>query len=193
MYHQYTRSYAIPDIVYVPINWSLRFYAACCAKSYAIPDIIYVPINWSLQFYAVRCAKSYATPDIVYVPMKWSLRFYAVCCTKSHAIPDIAYVPNKWSLQFYVPWYVKSYAILTHVVYDFEYIGTLPLSYMLLTLLRLTTKKNYKSYSLVMKPVGPYRNIKHIALFSQANTKLISNHQSISSCQGHSYKSLLLL
>ena len=53
--------------------------------------------------------------------------------------------------------------ILTHIAYDFEYIGTLPLSHMLLTLLRLTTKKNYKSDLLVMKPVGSYRNIKHIA------------------------------
>ena len=55
-----------------------------------------------------------------------------------------------------------------------------------------------------MKPVDPYRNIQHVALFSQADTKLISsrqiisskhvsNHQIISSCQGHSYKSLLLL
>ena len=81
----------------------------------------------------------------------------------------------------------------THVVYDFENIGTLPLSYMLLTLLRLTTKKNYKSDSSLMKPVGPYRNIKHVALFSQADTKLIFSRQIISSCQGHSYKSLLSL
>ena len=42
---------------------------------------------------------------------------------------------------------------------------------MLLTLLRLVTKKNYKSNPLVMKPMGPYRNIKHVALFSQADTK----------------------
>ena len=44
-------------------------------------------------------------------------------------------------------------------------------------------KKNYKSDSLVMKPVGPYRNIKHVALFSQADTKLIfqsSNHFQLS-------------
>ena len=116
----------------------------------------------------MRCTKSHLTPDVVYVPMNWSLRFYAVQCTKSHAT-------------------------FTHVVYDFEYIGTLPLSHMLLTLLRLTTKKNYKSDPLVMKPVGPYRNIKHIALFSQADTKLISSCQIISSGQGHSYKSLLLL
>ena len=107
-------------------------------------------------------------PNIVYVPTEWSLRFYAVHCTKSHTT-------------------------FTHVVYDFEYICTLPLSHMLLTLLRLTTKKNYKSYPLVMKPVGPYRNIKHVTLFSQADTKLISSRQIISSCQGHSYKSLLLL
>ena len=81
----------------------------------------------------------------------------------------------------------------THVVYNFEYISTLTLSYMLLTLLRLSTKKNYKSDSSVMKPVGPYRNIKHVALFSQADTKHISSRQIISSCQGHSYKSLLSL
>ena len=65
----------------------------------------------------------------------------------------------------------------------FEYIGILPLSYMLLTLLRLTTKKTFKSNSLVMKPVGPYRNIKHVALFSQVDTKLIfqsSNHFQLS-------------
>ena len=94
-------------------------------------------------------AQNLMRPDIVYVPIDWSLRLYTVCCT-------------------------KSYVILTLIVYDFEYIGSLPLSYMLLTLLRLTTKKSYKSYSLVMKPVGPYRNIKHVALFSQAKTKLIS-------------------
>ena len=93
---------------------------------------------------------------------------------KSHAIPDIVYVPTKWSLRFYAAQYTKSHAILTHVAYGFEYISTLPLSHMLLTLLRLTTKKNYKSYPLVMKPVGPYRNIKNVALFSQADTKLIS-------------------
>ena len=65
----------------------------------------------------------------------------------------------------------------------FAYIGTLPLSYMLLTLLRLTTEKNYKSYPSVMKPVGRYRNIKHVALFSQIDTKLIfqsSNHFQLS-------------
>ena len=76
------------------------------------PNIVYVPINWSLRFYAARCTKSNVIPDIVYVPINWSLRLYTVCCT-------------------------KSYAILTHIVCDFEYIGTLPLSYMLLTLLRL--------------------------------------------------------
>ena len=54
--------------------------------------------------------------------------------------PNIVYVPMEWSLRFYA----------------------------------------------VMKPVGPYRNIKHAALFSQANTKLISSCQIISSCQGHS-------
>ena len=107
--------------------------------------------------------------------------------------PNIVYFPTEWSLRFYVPRYVKSHATFTHVVYDFEYISTLPLSHMLLTLLRLTTKKNYKSDPLVMKPVGPYRNTKHIALFSQANTKLISSHQIIFSCQGHSYKSLISL
>ena len=107
-------------------------------------------------------------PNIVYVPTEWSLRFYAACCAKSHTN-------------------------FTHVVYDFEYIGNPPLSHMFLTLLRLTTKKNYKSYPLVMKPVGPYRNIKHVALFSQADTKLICSHQIISSCQGYSYKSLLSL
>ena len=155
-----------PNIVYVPINWSLRFYAACCIKSHVIPDIVYVPINWSLRFYAARYVKSHVIPDIVYVPINWSLRFYAARCVKSHAI-------------------------LTHIY--FEYIGSLLLCYMLLTLLRLTTEKNYKSDPSVMKPVGPYRNIKHLALFSQADTKLISNCQIISSCQDHSYKSLLSL
>ena len=37
----YIKSHAIPDIVYVPIKWSLRFYVS-------IPDIVYVPITWSL-------------------------------------------------------------------------------------------------------------------------------------------------
>ena len=37
-----------PNIVYVPINWSLRFYAVHCTKSHVIPDIVYVPINWPL-------------------------------------------------------------------------------------------------------------------------------------------------
>ena len=157
------------------------------------PDIVYVPMRWSLRFYAAHCAKSHVTPDIVYVPTEWSLQFYTVWYAKSYMTPDIVYVPTEWSLRFYAAWYVKSYAILTHVAYDFEYIGTLPLSHMLFTLLRLTTKKNYKSYSSVMKPVGPYRNIKHVALFSQADTKLISNRQIISSCQSHSYKSLLSL
>ena len=118
--------------------------------------------------------RSDAIPDIVYVPIKWSLRFYVPRYVKPHTTPDIVYVPTKWSLRFYAVQYAKSHAILTHVAYDFEYIGTLPLSHMLLTLLRLTTKKNYKSYPLVMKPVGPYRNIKDVALFSQADTKLIS-------------------
>ena len=72
------------------------------------------------------------------------------------------------------------------IQYDNNLIYT-GLSHMLLTLFRLTTKKNYKSNPLVMKPVAHYRNIKHVALFSQADTKLIS------SCQGHSYKSLLSL
>ena len=100
---------------------------------------------------------------------------------RCHAIPDIVYVPINWSLRFYAAHCVKSYAILTHVY--FEYIGSLPLSYMLLILLRLTTEKNYKSDPSVMKPVGLYRNIKHVALFSQADTKLISkssNHFQLS-------------
>ena len=136
--------------------------------------------------------------------MEWPLRFYAARYSKSHATPDVVYVPMKWSLRFCIPRFKKSHTILTHIAYNFEYIGTLPLSHMLLTLLRLTTKKNYKSDPLVMKPVGPYRNIKHVALFSQADTKLISscqiissklisNRQIISSCQSHSSKSLLLL
>ena len=37
------------------------------------PDIVYVPIKWSLQFYIPRYIKSHMTPDIVYVPTKWSL------------------------------------------------------------------------------------------------------------------------
>ena len=160
------------------------------------PDIVYVPMKWSLRFYIQWYIKSHTTPDIVSVPMKWSLQFYAAQYIKSHATPDIVYVPTKW--------YIKSHMILTHIEYDFEHISTLPLSHMLLTLLRLTTKKSCKSDSLVMKPVGPYRNIKHVALFSQADTKfisshqiisskLISNRQIISSCQGHSHQSLLSL
>ena len=87
-------------------------------------------------------------------------------------IPDVVYVPTKWSLRFYIPRYTKSH--VTHVVYDFEYIGTLPLSYMFLTLLRLTTKKNYKSDSSVMKSVGPYRNNK-----KRSHTQLDSRKQVI--------------
>ena len=108
-----------PDIVNVPMNWLLQFYAACCTKSHMTFDVVYVPINLSLRFYAMRFTKSSTTPDIVYVPINWSLRFYAARCT-------------------------KSLTTFTHVVYDFEYISTLPLSHMLLTLLRLITKKNYK-------------------------------------------------
>ena len=50
VYHRYTRSDAILDIVYVPIKWSLQFYAVQCVKSHAIPDIVYVGINFPLQF-----------------------------------------------------------------------------------------------------------------------------------------------
>ena len=45
---------------------------------------LYVPMKWSLRFYAARYVKSHTTPDIVYVPTKWSLRFYA-----AHATPDV--------------------------------------------------------------------------------------------------------
>ena len=131
-------------------------------------------LTFHYNFVYHRYTRSDAIPDIVYIPIKWSLQFYAVRYVKSHTTPDIVYVPTKWSLRFYAVWYAKSHAILTHIAYDFEHISTLPLSHMLLTLLRLTTKKNYKSDSLVMKPVSPYRNIKHVALFSQADTKLIS-------------------
>ena len=54
-------------------------------------------------------------------------------------------------------------------------------------------RKTLKVILKVMKHVGPYRNIKHVALFSQADTNFISSRQIISGCQGHSYKSLLLL
>ena len=50
-----------PDIVDVPIKWSLRFYIARYVKSHVIPDIVYVPTKWSLQFYVLQCAKSHAT------------------------------------------------------------------------------------------------------------------------------------
>ena len=106
--------------------------------------MVYVPLKWSLRFYVAQYVKSHMTPDIVYVPIKWSLRFYILQYVKSHTTPDIVYVPIKWSLRFYVLRYVKSHVILTHVEYDFEYISTLPLSHMLLTLLRLTTKKTIK-------------------------------------------------
>ena len=110
-----------------------------------------------------RGTQNLMRPNIVYVPMEWSLPFYAARCSKSHVT-------------------------FTYVVYDFDYIGTLPLSHMLLTLLRLTTKKNYKSDSSVMKPVGPYRNIKHVALFSQADTKLCSYGMVITILRSMVYK-----
>ena len=95
--------------------------------------------------------------------------------------------PYESIIIFVYHWYTKNlmrlYTCFSCRNRFFEYIGTLPLSYMLLTLLRLTTKKNFKSNSLVMKPVGPYRNIKHVALFSQVDTKLIfqsSNHFQLS-------------
>ena len=50
-----------PDIVYIPIKWSLRFYVPWYAKSNTTPDIVYVPTNWSLQFYIPRYVKSHAT------------------------------------------------------------------------------------------------------------------------------------
>ena len=74
-----------PNIVYVPIKWSLRFYVLWYAKSHVIPDIVYVPINWLLRFYVPRFTKSHMTPDVVYVPMEWSLRFYVPRYEKSHA------------------------------------------------------------------------------------------------------------
>ena len=98
---------------------------------------------------------------------------------------DLCYslCPYESIIIFVYRWYTKSlmrlYTCSSCLNRFFEYIGTLPLSYMLLTLLRLITKKNFKSNSLVMKPVGPYRNIKHVALFSQVDTKS-SNHFQLS-------------
>ena len=95
--------------------------------------------------------------------------------------------PYEFIIIFVYRWYTKNlmrlYTCSSCRNRFFEYIGTLPLSYILLTLLRLTTKKNFKRNSLLMKPVGPYRNIKHVALFSQVDTNLIfqsSNHFQLS-------------
>ena len=40
------------------------------------PDIVYVPMNWSLLFCVHQYTRSHTTPDIVYVPMNWSLQFW---------------------------------------------------------------------------------------------------------------------
>ena len=53
-----------PDVVYVPINFSLRFCKLQFSKSYTTPDEVYVPINFSLQFCKLQFTKSYTTPDI---------------------------------------------------------------------------------------------------------------------------------
>ena len=57
VYHWYTRSHMTPDIVYVPIEWSLRFYAAQYIKSHTTPDMVYVPTKWSLRFYVPTVRK----------------------------------------------------------------------------------------------------------------------------------------
>ena len=33
-------------------------------KSYVTPDIVYFPLNWSLRFWKLQFPKSYATPDV---------------------------------------------------------------------------------------------------------------------------------
>ena len=43
------------------------------AKSHVTPDVVYVPMKWSLRVYIPRYIKSHVIPDIVYVPIKWSL------------------------------------------------------------------------------------------------------------------------
>ena len=70
-------------------------------KSHTTPDVVYVPMKWSLRFYVAQYVKSHTTPDIVYVPIKWSLRFYVPRYVKSHTTPDIVYVPTKWSVEGY--------------------------------------------------------------------------------------------
>ena len=167
-------------------------------KSHATYLIVYAPINFPLQFLCTSGTQKISC-DLRYSLCPYKISITILCTTSTQKIScDIRYslCPYESITILCTSGTQKilyNFTHALHVITDFEYIGTLPLSYMLLTLLRLTTKKNYKSYSLVMKPVGPYRNIKHVALFSQADTKLISSRQIISSCQVRSYKFLLSL
>ena len=48
---RYIKSDTTPDVVYVPMNWLLRFYVPWYVKSHATHDVVYVPINSSLRFW----------------------------------------------------------------------------------------------------------------------------------------------
>ena len=77
----YIKSHAIPDIVYVPITWSLRFYILRYIKSHVIPDIVYVPTKWSLRFYVPRYAKSHATLHMLYTIFSTLVLFHSATCS----------------------------------------------------------------------------------------------------------------
>ena len=72
-----------PDIVYIPINSSLRFYKLQFSKSHTTSDV------WSNHHKDfVNCSlQNLIWPDIVYVPI--NLSFCKLQFSKSHTISDI--------------------------------------------------------------------------------------------------------
>ena len=48
-------------MLYVSMNWSLRFCILQRTKSYTTPDVL---MNWSLGFCILQYTKSYTTPDV---------------------------------------------------------------------------------------------------------------------------------
>ena len=119
MYHRYTRSHVIPDIVHVPINLSSLFCVPLVHKT--------------------SCDLKSLCP--------YELVITILCTTGTQDLMQL-YTFSSCHNRF------LSSSVLIHQPHALNVPA------------RLTTKKNYKSNPLVMKPVGSYRNIKHIALFS---------------------------
>ena len=114
-------------------------------RSHATYVIVYVPMNLSLQFCVPPVHK--VSCDLCYSLCPYELVITILCTTGTQDLMRL-YTCSSCHIRF------LSTSVLIHQPHALN----MPA--------RLTTKKNYKSNPLVMKPVGSYRNIKYDSLRS---------------------------